>query len=57
MRDLAVVSNVDCIDVLLDYLVEDSPTEKWYKDLKASANAPATWAAWQAVFATRFPGP
>ncbi|KAJ7304811.1 hypothetical protein DFH08DRAFT_647627, partial [Mycena albidolilacea] len=57
MHDLAAMSDADHIDVLLDYLVEDSPAEKWYKDLKASTKVPATWAAWQAVFATRFLGP
>jgi Asp-tRNA(Asn)/Glu-tRNA(Gln) amidotransferase C subunit len=57
MRDLAVASDTDRIDALLNYLVEDSPAEKWYKDLKASVNAPATWAAWQAAFVMRFPGP
>ncbi|KAJ6571986.1 hypothetical protein B0H19DRAFT_908998, partial [Mycena capillaripes] len=57
MRDLAVVGNDERIDALLDYLVEDSPAEKWYKALQADANPPTTWAAWERSFATRFPGP
>ncbi|KAJ6481031.1 hypothetical protein C8R45DRAFT_831845 [Mycena sanguinolenta] len=44
MRDLTNMGDKERIDALLDYLVEDSPAEKWYKDLKAA-------------FATRFPGP
>ncbi|KAJ6592385.1 hypothetical protein B0H19DRAFT_920006, partial [Mycena capillaripes] len=57
MRDLAVTGNDERIDVLLDYLVEDSPAEKWYKALKADANTPTTWVGWEAAFAVRFPSP
>jgi hypothetical protein len=44
MHNLAVTSDVDCIDTLLYYLMEDFPAEKWYKDLKVNANTPTMWA-------------
>ncbi|KAJ7480436.1 hypothetical protein B0H11DRAFT_1724766 [Mycena galericulata] len=58
-RDLGGTAATDPerISAFLDYLVEDSAAEKWYKDLQASANPATTWAAMEAAFALRFPGP
>ncbi|KAJ7115625.1 hypothetical protein C8R43DRAFT_902586 [Mycena crocata] len=61
MRDLLIpinaVGDAARIDALKDYLVEDSPAETWYKDLQAGAGALTTWAAMEAAFLVRFPGP
>ncbi|KAJ7112700.1 hypothetical protein C8R44DRAFT_631597 [Mycena epipterygia] len=57
MRDLTVTADAARIDALQDYLEENSPVEKWYKDLQASANPATTWAAMEAAFLARFPGP
>ncbi|KAJ7113526.1 hypothetical protein C8R44DRAFT_630793, partial [Mycena epipterygia] len=61
MRDLGVDNakdpDVRKIDAFPDYLVEESPAEKWFRDLQASANAVTTWAALEAAFHIRFPGP
>ncbi|KAJ7274053.1 hypothetical protein C8J57DRAFT_1014113, partial [Mycena rebaudengoi] len=45
------------IDAFLNYLVEDSPAEKWFKAHQAGATAATTWQALEAAFHVRFPGP
>ncbi|KAJ7226035.1 hypothetical protein GGX14DRAFT_556783 [Mycena pura] len=61
MRDLGTdnTQNPDArkIDAFLDYLVENSPAEKWFKMQQASATPFITWAALEAAFHIRFPGP
>ncbi|KAJ7237939.1 hypothetical protein C8J57DRAFT_1528925 [Mycena rebaudengoi] len=60
MHDLGGVnpqSNTDKIDAFLNYLVEDSPAEKWFKAHQAGATAATTWQALEAAFHVHFPGP
>ncbi|KAJ6599397.1 hypothetical protein B0H10DRAFT_2231366 [Mycena sp. CBHHK59/15] len=61
MRDLgtdnAVNPDAQKINMFPDYLVENSPAEKWFKARQASATPFMTWAALEAAFHTRFPGP
>ncbi|KAJ7276698.1 hypothetical protein C8J57DRAFT_1061515 [Mycena rebaudengoi] len=60
MRDLGGVTaqtNAEKIEAFLDYLVEDSPAEKWFKTHQAGATAATTWQALEAAFHVRFPGP
>ncbi|KAJ7233367.1 hypothetical protein C8J57DRAFT_1250022 [Mycena rebaudengoi] len=60
MRDLGGINaqtNAEKIDAFLDYLVEDSPAEKWFKAHQAGATAATTWQALEAAFHVRFPGP
>ncbi|KAJ7084777.1 hypothetical protein B0H15DRAFT_783563 [Mycena belliarum] len=61
MRDLGTDNapnpNGSKIDAFPDYLVEDSPAEKWFRDLQTGANAVVTWQALEVAFHTRFPGP
>ncbi|KAJ7439823.1 hypothetical protein FB451DRAFT_1415470 [Mycena latifolia] len=59
MRNLTGQTDADRINALVDYLEEDSPAEKWYKDLKARQTppAPTTWNEWEAAFMARFPRP
>ncbi|KAJ7256199.1 hypothetical protein B0H12DRAFT_1016043 [Mycena haematopus] len=45
------------IDAFPDYLVEDSPAEKWFITLQNGAAPVTTWAALEAAFHVRFPGP
>jgi hypothetical protein len=45
MRDLGITTDSQRIDALVGYLMEDSPAEKWYTDLKADPAGPKTWAA------------
>jgi hypothetical protein len=60
MRDLAgATAQVDArkIEAFADYLVDDSPAEKWLNALKAGPNPVTTWQALEAAFDTRFPNP
>ncbi|KAJ6565270.1 hypothetical protein DFH09DRAFT_1035000 [Mycena vulgaris] len=61
MRDLGTDNSpnpdVRKIDAFPDYLVENSPAEKWFKAQPASTTPFTTWAALEAAFHTRFPGP
>ncbi|KAJ6510919.1 hypothetical protein C8R45DRAFT_814468, partial [Mycena sanguinolenta] len=45
------------IDAFPDYLVEDSPAEKWFLALQSSATPAMTWAVLETAFHARFPGP
>lgn len=57
MRDLGLSGDADRISAFVDYLEEDSPAEKWYKDLQNGQTPATTWAAMEAAFQVRFPGP
>ncbi|KAJ7483595.1 hypothetical protein FB451DRAFT_1029341, partial [Mycena latifolia] len=61
MRDLGTdnTANPDArkIDAFPDYLVENSPAEKWFKMQQAGTTPFTTWAALEAAFHIRFPGP
>ncbi|KAJ7670542.1 hypothetical protein B0H17DRAFT_1209276 [Mycena rosella] len=59
MRDLgtnnAQDANTRKIDAFFDYLVEESPVEKWFHNLQAGVNAATTWSALEATFHIQFP--
>ncbi|KAJ7202513.1 hypothetical protein GGX14DRAFT_653525 [Mycena pura] len=61
MRDLGTdnTQNPDVrkIDAFPDYLVENSPAERWFKAQQVGATPFTTWAALEAAFHLRFPGP
>ncbi|KAJ7255441.1 hypothetical protein B0H12DRAFT_1287911 [Mycena haematopus] len=60
MRDLGggtALTDAQKIDAFPDYLVEDSPAEKWFVALQGGATPVTTWATLEAAFHVRFPGP
>ncbi|KAJ7159801.1 hypothetical protein C8R43DRAFT_1124170 [Mycena crocata] len=61
MRDIGMEENpagdVRKIGAMRNYLVEDSPAERWYDKLKADGTMPAVWDAMETAFLLRFPGP
>jgi hypothetical protein len=57
MRSDGLTKDSEKIAALEDYLVENSPAEKWYNNTLNGAGAPTTWAQLEKLFVDRFPTP